>query len=180
MAYLFSSLALLVSVLSFFYLRAFVKRRTDAGRIPADTREEVRRIINQIDDITYRDGELVGERVKSLKALLEEADRRIAVFRRETEGRKRRDALYSELGRTLPRPAPEPEREEGRTQEVRAAEAERMGARAAGTPSAVRNAALKKEEVLKLAASGFSPAFIASRLNMTIAEIEMILALRGG
>ncbi|MDR3301122.1 MAG: hypothetical protein LBT01_01140 [Spirochaetaceae bacterium] len=112
MAYIFSSLALLVSVVSFFYLRFFVKRRTAIERIPEETQEAVQQILDEIDRITDRDSQLVEERVKQLKIILAETDRRIATLSREVESRPRRDTAYSELGKARQTHSPAPEEKE--------------------------------------------------------------------
>ncbi|MDR0550921.1 MAG: hypothetical protein LBG72_02755 [Spirochaetaceae bacterium] len=74
MAYLFSAAALLVSVISFFYLRGYVKKRTAIDRIPAETREAVDIIIGDIDRITDRDSLLIEERVRVLKEIMAQAE----------------------------------------------------------------------------------------------------------
>jgi hypothetical protein len=76
-AYVFSAAALLISVCTFFCLRASVNRRLSASRIPEETREAVAQIINEIDRITDRDSQLIEERVRALKTILAETDRRV-------------------------------------------------------------------------------------------------------
>jgi DNA-binding NarL/FixJ family response regulator len=173
-AYLFSSFALLFSIFSFFYLRSYLKKRTNVDRIPEDTREMVDQIINEIDRAADRDSELVEARVEKLKAILAEADRRIGTLNREVESRLRRDAAYRELGRPkTPRrtpntPAPnaaEPPRETPPPAEAPPAAAEK-------TPARTRT-----EEIVLLSAAGLGPAQIAAKLKLTITEVEMHLVL---
>jgi hypothetical protein len=111
MPYIFSSLALLISVVSFFYLLSYIKKRTAVERIPEDTQEAVQQIIDEIDRITDRDSQLIEERVSQLKSILEETDRRIGTLSREVESRNRRDTAYAELGKGK-KPSPPAEKEE--------------------------------------------------------------------
>lgn len=180
MAYLFSSLALMVSVISFFYLRSYIIKKTDASRLPAETRAEVQQIINEIDRITDRDSALVEERVARLKELLADADRRVGLFGREVESHSRRDAAYAELGRrkkSAPRPPDE---------EVPLFAPDGSGALAQPAPPPDAQSTPqpppapetpRKDQIVLLAASGLSPAQIAVKLGMTITEVEMFLVL---
>jgi hypothetical protein len=170
-AYLFSSLALLFSVFSFFYLRSYLKKRTNVDRIPEDTREMVGQLIDEIDYAADRDSELVKARVENLKAILAEADRRIGTLNREVETRVRRDAAYSELGRPkkqrVPPPAAAPPRE---TPPAAASPAE-----IPATPQSPLRTTT--EEIILLSAAGLSPAQIAAKMKLTITEVEMYLVL---
>ncbi|QQO08236.1 hypothetical protein [Breznakiella homolactica] len=100
------SLALLLSVagiilwgFAFLYLRSYIKRRTGQERILSDFRDEVDKMIADIDAATDRDITLVEERVKALRKLLEDADKRIAVYKTELERRNSQESAYAELGR---------------------------------------------------------------------------------
>ena len=173
MVVFFSSLALILSAVSVF----FVIKRTNAQRLSdailEDTRIAVRQMINDIDRVCDRDTQLVEIRVEKLKAVLADADRRISVIVREVEAKDRRDAVYSELGKK-----------------------KKNGKQAAGTlqgdslfasekevvpeaaPEKERVAApSKKDQILLLSAKGFSTTQIAAKLGMTVTEVEMLLVL---
>jgi len=104
-AYIFSSAALLFSVISFFVLLSYVKKRTAIERIPDETRKEVSQfvsqMINDIDRITDRDAQLVEERVGTLKSVLQDVDKRIALYENQIyfeRGRqKRSDVMIEKL-----------------------------------------------------------------------------------
>ena len=91
--------SLLLWAIAFLYFRAYLKRRTGAERILAELREEVEKLVTEIDSATDRDATLVEERVRSLRVFLEEADRRIASYTREIERRGNEERAYAELGR---------------------------------------------------------------------------------
>ncbi|MDR3167386.1 MAG: hypothetical protein LBT93_05535 [Treponema sp.] len=95
---LFSSASLIICGFSFVFFRAYLRRRTGPERILAEFREEADKLIAEIDAITDRDAGLVAERIKTLRDLLEDVDRRIAVYTREVNRGKNEATAYSELG----------------------------------------------------------------------------------
>ncbi|MDR0689748.1 MAG: hypothetical protein LBG08_05740 [Spirochaetaceae bacterium] len=95
---LFSSASLIICGFSFVFFRAYLRRRTGPERILAEFREEADKLIAEIDAITDRDAGLVAERIKTLRDLLEDVDRRIAVYTREINRGKNQEAAYTELG----------------------------------------------------------------------------------
>jgi hypothetical protein len=95
---LFSSISLILCGFSFVFFRAYLRRRTGPERILEEFREEADKLIAEIDAITDRDAALVGERIKTLRTLLEDVDRRIAVYNREVNREKDQEAAYAELG----------------------------------------------------------------------------------
>jgi hypothetical protein len=94
----FSSVSLILCGFSFVFFRAYLRRRTGPERILGEFREEADKLIAEIDAITDRDAALVGERIKTLRTLLEDVDRRIAVYNREVNREKKQEAAYAELG----------------------------------------------------------------------------------
>jgi hypothetical protein len=84
---------------AFLYLRFYVSRRTNAKRILSEFSEEVGKLVSDIDATTDRDLQLVEDRMKALRALLDETDKRVATMRREIDRRVSEERAYSELGR---------------------------------------------------------------------------------
>jgi hypothetical protein len=106
MAFVFSAASLILCGFSFVFFGLYLRRRTGAERILTEFKEEVNKIILEIDSATERDLTLVEDRVKALKTLLENADRRvadieryIAVSVREQERHRTQEAAYAALGR---------------------------------------------------------------------------------
>jgi len=85
----------------FFYLRWYVKRRTSASGILSEDRAEVNRLIAEIDAVTDRDSQLVEDRIKNLKEILDDTDKRISVYVKELEKSRTGEALYTSLGRGI-------------------------------------------------------------------------------
>jgi hypothetical protein len=96
---IFSAASLIIAGFSFIYFRAYIRRRTGAERILADFKEEVDKLIADIDAYTDRDAALVEDRITTLRSLLDDADRRIAVYARELGRRQTQEAAYAALGR---------------------------------------------------------------------------------
>ncbi|MCL2192757.1 MAG: hypothetical protein FWB78_05105 [Treponema sp.] len=99
--FILSGLSLCVSVLSFFFFRWYIKRKTAATQLLADYRDEVGRLIAEIDTATDRDSLLVEERIKILRKMLEDTDRRIATYVRELQRSRDGEAMYTSLGRGI-------------------------------------------------------------------------------
>jgi len=100
-AIVFSVISLCVSVLSFFFFRWYIRRETALTKQLEVYRKEVDGLIAAIDTVTDRDSMLVEERVKTLKKVLEDTDKRIAVFLREVQRNRSGEALYDSLGRGI-------------------------------------------------------------------------------
>jgi hypothetical protein len=106
----FSTASLLFCGFFFLYFHRYIRRRTSPENILAECRDAVARLEAQIDAVTDRDVQLVEERVKSLKKLLEDVDRRISLLSRIEDQRKRAAPLYNSLGNRVSFPNAEPEK----------------------------------------------------------------------
>jgi hypothetical protein len=96
---IFSAVGLILVCFSFLYLRSYLRRRTGAEQILADYQDEVTRLTAQIDEAADRDTSMVEDRIASLRAAIEEADRHIAVYTRELNRQRSQEAAYAALGR---------------------------------------------------------------------------------
>ena len=91
------AIALLLWGASFLYLHSYTRRRTDPAVILASYADEAERLVATIDAATDRDARLVEDRIKTLRALLEETDRRLATLSREFERRTREELSRAQL-----------------------------------------------------------------------------------
>jgi hypothetical protein len=103
-----TTITLIVSIISlslcvsgFFFLRWYISQRTDAGRLLEEYRDEVYRLISEIDAATDRDSRLVEERIKNLRILLDDTDKRISVYTRELQRSRNSEAIYKNLGKGI-------------------------------------------------------------------------------
>ena len=204
LAVLLSALALVISVISFFFFKSYLKRRTGQERILAEFREEVSSILRLIDETTDRDISLIEEKEKSLKTLLEEIDKRLKLYIRELDKRheaeethaalvsKTQSISYEELGKARRRIS----RQESPPASTTAAEpapaympvaaasasaavpAPGVASASAAAPEAAETAPLPvNEQIRELLRAGYAPRGIASRLGLSVAEVEFATAL---
>ena len=96
-----SIISLSLCVSGFFFLRWYISQRTDASRLLEEYRDEVYRLISEIDAATDRDSRLVEERIKNLRQLLDDTDKRISVYTRELQRSRNSEAIYKNLGRGI-------------------------------------------------------------------------------
>jgi len=186
MLFLFSVTALIISVFSFFYFKSYLKRRTSQERILSELQEEVNFILKSINETTERDITLVEGREKELKRLLEEIDKRMKTYLREMDSARKAEEAYQELGKNRYKMNRHPS--------LKAAEAEKkIETQKTPEPAAypLPDFYLKKEasplpqadmpsigeQIRSLSRSGFSEAAIATRLGISIAEVEFASAL---
>jgi hypothetical protein len=94
-----SAASLILSGFSFLFCFAYLKRRTGREHILVELNDEIDRLIRDVNEITNRDTLLVEDRVKTLKALLEDTDRRIALLAGEVSRRQAQEDVYVELGK---------------------------------------------------------------------------------
>ena len=202
--FVLSAASLVLVVFSFFFLRRYIARKTAAREMLADYREEVYRLIAEIDAAADRDSLLVEERIKTLKKLIDDTDRRIGVYMRELQRSREGEAMYTSLGRGIraaldsrtppeerarenaaaakpeeppqaaPPPAPAPPDSEATPQATPQAAPQEP-------PASARKRGAKKiklkTQIAELAAQGLSPQKIASRLKLSIAEVDLALNL---
>jgi len=189
-----STLSLCVSVFSFFFFRWYIRRKTAATQLLADYKDEVDRLIAEIDTATDRDSLLVEERIKILRKMLEDTDRRIATYVRELQRSRNGEAMYASLGRGIrsaldSRPAPkdvEPssiqvaesivpsgEIAESAVENTKAVEESGSQELAILSPEKSR----LKIRIAEMTARGISTQEIASKLGISIAEVDLALNL---
>ena len=103
LAILLSGTAFLITLFSLFYLKAYLKRRTGQERILSEMRDEVNSILKLIDETTERDISLIEEREKVLQDLLADIEKRLKTYVREMERQKASEEVaiknYQDLGK---------------------------------------------------------------------------------
>jgi hypothetical protein len=189
----------MVSGFSFLFCFAYLKRRTGRERILVELNDEIERLVRDVNEITNRDTLLVEDRVKTLKALLDDIDRRITVLAGEVSRRHTQEEVYLELGKlrspvlesaappSAANPAP-PVPSAAAAQAVSPPAAETGAGRPPPSqtysPRIVRSATpiVPKpppfaEQVAGLYRAGLSPGLIASRLGAALSEVELAIAL---
>jgi hypothetical protein len=103
LALIFSIASFALSVFAFLFFKNYLKRRTGSERILTEFRDEIDAMITELNEATVRDETLVEARVKTLRALLEDTNRRIGTFTRELGRRDRETAALNEYNRGAPK-----------------------------------------------------------------------------
>jgi hypothetical protein len=195
-----SIISLGLCALFFIYCNAYIRRRTGQERILAEFKEEVSKLIAEIDVATDRDATLIEDRIKTIKTLLDDVDKRIVLYDQELAKRRASEEAYAELGRK--RLVEARINAQGQTVQNGAAPVHDMSVRsllkeeqrggvangdeggekdAGETPPAVHSAAMEQkpilEQIAELSKAGFSPNLIANRLGMSISEVEIAIAI---
>jgi hypothetical protein len=111
---LFGALAVAGYFIVYLILKAKLKQSVDPKAILESIREEVDRIIVELNSTTDRNITLLEDKVQSLSAFLEQADKKIGVLRREIEKHELTSRVYSELAHS--RKGVQEEEQDHRTQ----------------------------------------------------------------
>ncbi|MDR2403193.1 MAG: hypothetical protein LBD78_04115 [Spirochaetaceae bacterium] len=182
---IFSAASLILCGFFFLYFRSYLKKRISPEGLLEDYQDEVNKLISDIDAATDRDTYLVEERIKSLKSLMEEVDRKIGVYIQEFDRRRNSEAVYTALGRksaqTAAPPRPDPLREPkipgSEEPSVQAAGPSASAGAVSPEPAPPKPRPLR-EQIAELAAQGLSPAVISARLKVSLSEVELALAIQ--
>jgi hypothetical protein len=179
-------LCLALLVFMFIYFRWYIKRHTSAERLLPEYRKEVNALIADIDAATDRDSLLVEDRIKKLTELLDDTDKRIAVYVKELEKSRAGEEMYKSLGRTV-RKAPVTTYEAAGGQAQLSLFMSSLEQQKPPEPKKVPESAAaggvgasKKQiraQIDLLAGEGLSAEEIASRLGISIAEADLAMNL---
>ena len=177
----------------FLYFKWYIKKRTSVSGQLDEYRAEVNKLNAEINSVTDRNLSLIEDRVKKVKELLEEADRRVSVYAGELEKSRRGEALYTSLGRgiraalkTEEEPAPvrlspvSPQENTSVTQSLTQPERNASPAPAAkdAPPPKPPSRRQIRSSIDLLINEGLSPGQIASRLDISVAEVNLAMNLR--
>jgi len=185
----------------FFYFKWYIKKRTSDPRLLADYRTEVDKLNAEIDSVTDRNLRLVEDRIGRLKTILDDADRRIAVYVRELD----RDlagaqTLYTSLGKGIRAALNTPveyhetpsDAQEAQPFNVSEPEAKPPPAAAPAppppapqppAPQSLPGHQVKRQiraQLEEMIDRGLPPTEIAARLDISLAEVDLAMNLRRG
>lgn len=168
---------LLVNCAAMVVFYRILKTRFSPKRVLSDLRSEVDKLIVDLGREADRDVALLESRVKNLRSLIDEADRRILVADRETARKERENAVLSGLDDV--RPPIQEEREAPIAPKVKPVEREpvtiytRPVIRKSENP--VEPVVPVRERVLDMARKGITAPMIAQTLSLPLGEVELIL-----
>ena len=177
---LFSASALLITIVSFLFFKSYLKHRTGQERILTEFRQEVNSILKTIDETTDRDISLLEDREKRLKNLLAEVDKRLILYIREMEQHTKIEKAHAALPALEKKSAPTYEAlgKKRLKSKISEEEAPKPEPKPESPPPPVSPPPSTGEQIRSLMRSGLTDAAIASRLGISIAEVEFVAALQ--
>jgi hypothetical protein len=89
----------------FVYFNNRIHKNMEPDVLLGKVRDEVNRMLLELNQTTDRNIDLLEDRIKSLHEVLQAADHRISLMKREVDKRASETATYTELGKHLPRMA---------------------------------------------------------------------------
>jgi uncharacterized phage infection (PIP) family protein YhgE len=155
MVYILSLFLFVFWLVSLFALRSYIKKRSSREVLLAGLTDEVRGLEAELNRITERDASLVEERIVELQKLFEAVDEKTALFKAVIdEMGKQQNALKAEQAKT----------------EQNKKELEALQKAYGEKPLSAKIADLQKR--------GFDIDQIARKLEKTVTEIELSIAVR--
>jgi len=184
--------ALAASALSFAVLYLLLSRRirklVDPEAIVAQIRREIEELIAELNHTAERNITLMEAKIASLAGVLQKAERRIALLRREASALEQSERAYAAL-RSAPPEAPRSEagakagegarpepRLEGSVRE-RPTRARRARTTESELEREVPDEAEVRERILTLHRAGISPDSICRKVRVPRAKVDLIVAL---
>ena len=178
------ALALLLWFFAFLYLKTFVRRRTSPDYILDLLHEDVRQLEAVIDEKTEQELQLLEEKIRSLREICSEAERRIAVLNRELEKQDKEKEAMAALNTKKLVEGPETNLPELLPSDVKqrhytpaAAEQEMPIKITLSREKLALKPRPVKERIAELQKAGFSPELIAKRLDLNVGEVQLYFKL---
>ncbi|MCL1958469.1 MAG: hypothetical protein FWF68_02595 [Spirochaetes bacterium] len=188
-------------LIMFFYLKWYIKNRASIDGL-GEHRKEVAQLIGDINSVTDRNIQLVEDSISKLKKILEDTEKRIEEYK-NIEIKQSSNVLYTNLGRGIrsalknpegqPPSPPVPQLGTESSLKSRQLSLELPSGELYKTPVKTENKTTVKAEtpiqkppskkqirnaIDSLVNEGLSPEEIASRLEISIAQVNFALNLR--
>jgi hypothetical protein len=161
-------------------LRNRVRRATSAAAQMAELREEVSRLVVELNQTAERNVALLEDRISGLSDLIAAADRKIALLQREIEKHDVGVKVYSRIAESTAnssatsRSSPRLSVELSEKKELSDREAQKPPDQGTVLASQRQEA---RQRVVMLSRSGFAAPLIAARVGMPLGEVELIISL---
>jgi ribosomal protein S20 len=200
--FIISIICLAFCLIIFFYLKWYVKKRTFTSGLE-EYRTETAKLIVDINSVTDRNLQLVEDSISKLKTLMKETEERIEEYKNVIEIKPAKESLYTNLGRSIraalintgdqmPPQTERPLQSRQLSLELQTfdelheiPENSESKITAATLPVSEKQASQKSASLKQLRSAidllvseGVSPEEIASRLNISIAQVNLAMNLR--
>jgi len=147
--FLFSAALLLGWYLQYLILKRKIDKIANTESQLEEVREEVARIIIELNQTTERNIALIEDRIGRMVELLSASDKKIGLLKRESEKHEVSQKVYRELSA---KPV-------------------------VNVPKIARPKKDNQQEILRLYLAGFTPRVIARRMDLSLGEVELIISL---
>ncbi len=163
---------LLVNVLftgaALLYLARRIERRIEPTAVLNEIRAEVDELIVEFNQTTERNIALLEERIVRLNRIIETADRRITVLKRETESHDAGTRVYSDIVQQAALQRRKEHKERSENGEVTSADGQ----------TETDSTEERRRQIIDLYEKGIASNIIAARVGTTVGEVELIVSLR--
>lgn len=157
--------------LVFLYFKAKIDKAMEPSRLLEEVRGEINELIRELNQTTDRNIELIEERINTMAELLNNADKRLTLLKKEQDKGDKTHTVYTNLRKKAP---------------IRM-QNDLFDIQEEKTPSTprqtepVKTTAVTdpKREVIKLFGQGLSSQIIANKLGLPVGEVELIISLKG-
>jgi len=170
-----TSITLGLMILFFLYNRRYLKRTLDPQGLLTEVREEINQVLTEMNNVTDRNIDIMEDRIQKIRGLIQETDKKIILFQRELKKGDKEPIIYSHLVRRMPL---KPVESQGESQ-VESPRPSQEASLPKEPEEEKKKAVSNKERVVQLYRQGFSPDIIASRVGITMGEVELIISLQG-
>lgn len=171
----------------FLYFKRLIKRTLGLDEVLDRAREEIGGMIAELNQTADRNVSLIEDRIAKAKSFIETAERSLGLLSRQAGQASREREIYEQLAKAGSARAIR-ERAQGDSVSVRddPADIERGDAPRAGeggmpvirkSVEAIETAATPAERIIVMWEKGLSPEIIAPKLGMTIAEVDLVIAM---
>ncbi|WP_461245864.1 hypothetical protein [Treponema sp. R6D11] len=186
----------------FFYLKWYIKTKAPSDGL-GENRTEVAKLIAEINSVTDRNVQLVEDSISRLKKILEDAEKRIEEYKNAIEIKPSPNTLYTNLGHGVrsalkaPQEQPpshlapqlqteHPLKSRQLSLELPTGEQDKVSVKTESktiqaAPPPIQKSPSKKQirnAIDSLVNEGLSPEEIASRLEISMAQVNLALNLR--
>lgn len=175
-------------LLGFFYI--LLSKKAAQPKQSAEFLEQIRteldEMVVELNRTADRNIGLVEERIRSLNRLIGEADRRVSILKKETDKYTRSAGTYSNVrpihidpGKAYGQKSIEQVEVENKEKKKEDGKPDLPDKALLNKDHSGKEAPSKRERVMELYRQGISPEIIASRLESTVGEVELIISMTG-
>jgi len=174
-SYIISIICLALCLIMFFYFKWYIKRRISAEGLSDNYRKEVNGLIADMNSTADRNLQLLEDRIKKLKELLDDSSKRINVYVKDSEESRAGEALYTSLGRGIRAALKTKEEPPPETPPVVKPASKPVVEQVVSRPPSKRQIRAHIDLLLN---EGIAPEEIVRRLGISIAEVQLAMNLR--